>query len=77
VLSVTGRLDEIPGVGPDVAQVIVAELGMDMTQFPTPGHAAGRVAARAVAAAKEGASFGGSLPGPCTVRDVSSARIRR
>jgi transposase len=40
VLSVIERLDEIPGVGPDVAQVIVAELGMDMTQFPTPGHAA-------------------------------------
>ncbi len=40
MLPVIGRLDEIPGVGPDVAQVIVAELGMDMTQFPTPGHAA-------------------------------------
>jgi len=40
VLSVIARLDEIPGVGPGVAQVIVAELGMDMTQFPTPGHAA-------------------------------------
>jgi transposase len=40
VLSVIERLDEIPGVGPDAAQVIVAELGMDMTQFPTPGHAA-------------------------------------
>ena len=42
VLSVIGRLDEIPGVGPDAARVIVAELGMDMTQFPAPGHAAAR-----------------------------------
>jgi transposase len=34
------RLDEIPGVGRDVAQVIVAELGIDMSRFPTPAHAA-------------------------------------
>jgi transposase len=40
VLSVIERLDEITGVGPDTGQVIVAELGTDMTQFPTPGHAA-------------------------------------
>src|SRR6266849_4271374 len=40
VLSVIERLDEITGVGPGTAQVIVAELGTDMTQFPTPGHAA-------------------------------------
>ena len=40
VLSVIERLDEITGVGIPTAQVIVAELGTDMTQFPTPGHAA-------------------------------------
>jgi transposase len=40
VLSVIERLDEITGVGTANAQVIVAELGTDMTQFPTPGHAA-------------------------------------
>lgn len=34
------RLDEIPGVGPRTAQVIVAELGVDMTRFPTARHAA-------------------------------------
>jgi transposase len=34
------RLDEIPGVGPTAAQVIIAEVGMDMTRFPTPGHLA-------------------------------------
>ena len=32
------RLDEIPGIGPHAAQVIIAELGLDMTQFPTAGH---------------------------------------
>lgn len=28
----------IPGVGETVAQVLVAEVGVDMTRFPTPGH---------------------------------------
>ena len=40
VLSVIERLDEITGVGTANAQVIVAELGTSMAQFPTPGHAA-------------------------------------
>jgi transposase len=34
------RLDEIPGVGREVAQVIVAELGIDMSRFPSAAHAA-------------------------------------
>lgn len=34
------RLDEIPGVGRDVAQIIVAELGIDMSRFPSAAHAA-------------------------------------
>jgi len=32
------RLDAIPGVGPVAAQMILAEIGTDMTRFPTPGH---------------------------------------
>ena len=32
------RLDEVPGIGPKAAQVIIAEVGLDMGQFPTPGH---------------------------------------
>jgi transposase len=32
------RLDEIPGVGPIAAAVIIAEVGVDMTRFPTPAH---------------------------------------
>jgi transposase len=34
------RLDQIPGVGPTVAHVIIAEIGMDMSRFPTPAHLA-------------------------------------
>jgi transposase len=32
------RLDEITGVGRAAAQVIIAEVGTDMSRFPTPGH---------------------------------------
>jgi len=34
------RLDAIPGVGPATAQVIIAEIGVDMTRFPTAAHLA-------------------------------------
>jgi transposase len=32
------RLDEIPGVGITAAQTIIAEVGLDMSRFPTPAH---------------------------------------
>jgi transposase len=32
------RLDEIPGIGATAAAVIIAEVGVDMTRFPTPAH---------------------------------------
>jgi transposase len=32
------RLDEIPGIGPRAAQAIIAEIGPDMSRFPTPEH---------------------------------------
>jgi transposase len=32
------RLDEIPGVGATAAAVIIAEVGVDMSRFPTPAH---------------------------------------
>jgi transposase len=32
------RLDEIPGVGVTAAQVIIAEIGVDMSRFPTAAH---------------------------------------
>jgi len=34
------RLDTIPGVNRAVVQVIVAEIGTDMGQFPSPRHLA-------------------------------------
>jgi transposase len=34
------RLDEIPGVGLTAAQTIIAEVGADMSRFPTPAHLA-------------------------------------
>lgn len=34
------QLDEITGVGRTAAQAIIAEIGTDMTRFPTPGHLA-------------------------------------
>ena len=32
--------DTIPGIGRRTAEVIVAEMGVDMSRFPTPGHLA-------------------------------------
>jgi transposase len=37
-LGAVDRLDEIPGIGPNAAQVILAEIGLDMSRFPTPAH---------------------------------------
>jgi transposase len=34
------RLEEIPGIGPTAAAIIIAEIGLDMTRFPTPAHLA-------------------------------------
>lgn len=37
-LDAVGRLDEITGIGVTAAQTIIAEVGLNMTQFPTAGH---------------------------------------
>lgn len=34
------QLDEIPGIGPTAAAIIIAEIGLDMSRFPTPAHLA-------------------------------------
>jgi len=36
--SAVARLDEIPGIGATAAAVIIAEIGVDMTRFPTAAH---------------------------------------
>src|SRR5262249_60225176 len=38
--EVVARLDEIPGISHAAAHVILAEIGTDMTRFPTAGHLA-------------------------------------
>src|SRR6266542_2501262 len=38
VLPAVARLDAVPGIGPGAAQIIIAELGLDMGIFPTPAH---------------------------------------
>ncbi|MFI7232485.1 IS110 family transposase [Nonomuraea angiospora] len=34
------RLDDIPGIGRTAASLILSEIGLDMTRFPTAGHLA-------------------------------------
>ncbi|MGH3123806.1 MAG: IS110 family transposase [Streptosporangiaceae bacterium] len=38
VLPAVDRLDEVTGIGREAAQVIIAEIGLHMSVFPTPGH---------------------------------------
>jgi transposase len=38
--SAVARLDEVPGIGSVAAAAIIAEIGTDMSRFPTPGHLA-------------------------------------
>jgi transposase len=38
--SAVERLDEIPGVGTTAARVIIAEVALEMSRFPTPAHLA-------------------------------------
>jgi transposase len=40
VLPAAARLAEIPGVTEDLARMIIAEAGLDMSVFPTAGHLA-------------------------------------
>lgn len=37
-LPAVARLDEVTGIGTNTAHAIIAEIGLDMRQFPTPGH---------------------------------------
>jgi transposase len=36
--ALAGKLDAVPGIGPATAQIILAEIGADMSRFPTPEH---------------------------------------
>jgi transposase len=37
-LGTVERLDEVPGIAERAAQIIIAEVGLDMSRFPTPAH---------------------------------------
>ena len=37
-LTTVQRLDEVPGIAQRAAQIIIAEVGLNMAQFPTPAH---------------------------------------
>lgn len=39
-LAARDRLDTVPGVAKRTAEIIIAEIGVDMTRFPTPAHLA-------------------------------------
>lgn len=56
--SLAERLAEIPGIGMVAAQAIIAEVGTDVSRFPTPGH----LASWAGLAPKERASAGRARP---------------
>jgi transposase len=36
--AAAARLDDIPGIGPIAAAAIIAEIGLDMSRFPTAAH---------------------------------------
>jgi transposase len=38
VLAAAARLDEVTGIGADLAAAIISETGLDMTRFPGPGQ---------------------------------------
>ena len=38
VLPAVARLAEIPGISEGIALGLIAEIGLDMSRFPTPGH---------------------------------------
>ena len=38
MLPAVDRLDEVTGIGREAAQAIIAEIGLHMSAFPTPGH---------------------------------------
>lgn len=78
-----GRLEEIPGVGRTAAQTIIAEIGVDMGTFPTPGHLASwaKLTPRTVqsgAKHSHGPTGAGNrwLKGPLGEASVSAARTK-
>ena len=38
--AAAAKLEQIPGIGPVAARTIIAEIGVDMSRFPTAAHLA-------------------------------------
>lgn len=82
-MSLVERLDEIPGVGRACAETILAEIGVDMSAFPTPGHLASlaRLTPRTIQSGSKsthGPSGGGNrwLKGPLGEAATAAARTK-
>jgi transposase len=80
VLPAADRLAEIPWISPALARAIIAETGLDMTRFPTPGHLASWAGLTPVAASSgtrarhkkgHGSTF---LKGYCTQAATGAAK---
>ncbi len=72
------RLDQIPGVGVTTARVIIAEIGVDMTRFPTPAHLASWAMFASGSRSPPGATRATARPGTATATwPVPSARPPR
>lgn len=72
------RLDEIPGVGVTTARVIIAEIGVDMTRFPTPAHLASWARFAPASRSPPAATRAAARPGTATATwPVPSARPPR
>ena len=77
-VSAVARLDEIPGIGSVAAAAIIAEIGMDMSRFPTPGHLASWAkfapGVKESAGKKKGAGSTGHGD-PCLARILGEAAV--
>jgi transposase len=71
------RLDTIPGIGPRMAEILVAEIGVDMSRFPSAAHLASwagmcpatrrvRASARAARRARAASGYAGHSSSQCT-----------
>jgi hypothetical protein len=67
------RLDEIPGIGPTAAAVIIAEISVDMTRFPTPGRLSSWAKFAPGVKESAGRKKGNGPPGTATVTWHGSA----
>jgi transposase len=71
------RLDEIPGLGQTAAQLLLAELGPDMTRFPTAGHLVSWARFAPASASRPATPRAAGRPGAAPVAGAGARRGRR